>query len=462
MFFAVILVILLTTLSLASAINLEIEEDPINDVIIKELNNPAVFDFIIENKGQTDSFGIYSLIGVDIMPRDTFTISEGQTRKIKVEVKAGEGVKKNSGYFSFVYKIKGSNTGTQEERLTIRIIDLKTALKISADNINPDNEKISVYIENSENFDFEEIEAKFSSVFFDFEETFSLNALEKKSFTVDLDKEGIETLMAGPYILNADIKVQNATGALESTMKFLEKSGLSTEEIKEGIIISRYEIEKKNEGNLQTVAEITLKKNIISRLFTNFNLPPSRVERTGLTVEYFWQQELRPGESLTVVSRTNWHFPIIILVAIATIVLLFKVYFVSDIILKKKINFVKTKGGEFALKVSIKVRARRFVDRVSIIDRLPPIVKLYERYGTIAPDRVDEKNRRIEWNLESLDEGEDRMFSYIIYSKIGVVGRFELPPAKAIYEREGKIKETESNKVYFVSEPKKTEKPRLP
>ena len=135
-----------------------------------------------------------------------------------------------------------------------------------------------------------------------------------------------------------------------------------------------------------------------------------------------------------------------------------QIYLTSDIILKKKINFVKTKGGEFALKVSIKVKARRAIERISIMDKLPPIVKLYERYGTIAPDRIDEKKRRIEWNLGSLNEGEDHILSYIIYSKIGVVGKFELPSAKAIYEREGKIKETSSNRVFFVSEPKKTER----
>ncbi|GAF93937.1 unnamed protein product [marine sediment metagenome] len=220
----------------------------------------------------------------------------------------------------------------------------------------------------------------------------------------------------------------------------------------------RQEIEKKNEGNTVTLAEITMERGIISRLFTSFSLEPSKIERKGSRVLYTWQQELRPGESLRVAARTNWHIPIIVIIAIIVIIILVRVYLVSDVMLKKKINFVKTKGGEFALKVSVSVKARRFVERINVIDKLPPIVKLYERYGTITPDRVDEKNRRIEWNLESLDEGEERRFSYIVYSKIGVIGKFELPSAKAIYEREGKIKETESNKVFFISEARKVRK----
>ena len=42
--------------------------------------------------------------------------------------------------------------------------------------------------------------------------------------------------------------------------------------------------------------------------------------------------------------------------------------------------------------------------------------------------------------------------SYIIYSKIGVVGKFSLPTAIAVYEKDGKIHEAESNRAYFVAE----------
>jgi len=42
--------------------------------------------------------------------------------------------------------------------------------------------------------------------------------------------------------------------------------------------------------------------------------------------------------------------------------------------------------------------------------------------------------------------------TYIIYSKVGVLGRFALPTATAIYEKEGNIHETESNKAFFMAE----------
>ncbi len=451
--FILLIIFVISLMSSVFAINLKIEKNPINDVIIKELDNPAQFEFTIKNLGEEDNFELYSLVGVEISPKKAFHLDKGEVKKLTVKVNALESVKKNSGYFNFVYKIK-SSSGIQEDRLTIKLVNLKDIFYLSADNINPEDNEAVIYLQNLENFDFENIEAEFSSVFFNFKENFSLSSLEKKSFTTEINKEKLKTLVAGPYILDANIKIDNVSETIKSTIKFLEKSDLLTEEHKEGWLISRYEIKKKNEGNLISLAEITIAKNVISRLFTSFNLPPDKAERKGFIVFYTWREELRPDDSLTVIAKTNWLIPIAIIIVIIMMIFLAQTYFISDIILKKKISLVKTKGGEFALKVSINVKARRSAEKINIIDKLPPIVKLYERYGTIAPDRIDEKNRRIEWNIESLREGEETILSYIIYSKIGIVGKFELPPAKAIYERNEKIKETSSNRVFFLSEPR--------
>lgn len=453
-----LLTIIIILINLVSAINLEIEKKIVDEVIIKELDNSAIFEFSIKNLGETDNFELYSLVGVDILPKEMFSIAAGETKKITVEVKASESVKKSSGYYTFVYKIKGSNTGVQEDRLTIRIVNLKDAIGLWVDNIVPDTEKTTIYLENKENFNFSNIEAEFSSVFFNVKESFSLGPIERKSFSIDLNKEKLKTLIAGPYILTTSIKVDSIKETSESTIKFLEKSGLLTQETREGILISRYEIEKRNGGNLITLAEINMRKDILSRLFTTFNIMPNKAERKGFFVYYSWQQEIRPGETLKVIAKTNWLLPLIILIAVIFIIFLVQVYLTSDLILKKRINFVKSKGGEFALKISINVKARRFVEKIEVLDKLPPIVKLYERYGAITPDRIDLKNKRLAWNIESLNAGAETILSYIVYSKIGVIGRFELPAAAAVYEKQGKIKETSSNKVFFVSEPRqKTE-----
>ncbi len=455
LFLASLVISLLLSVSLVSSINLDIQKEAVSDVIISELNKPAIFKLTIKNNGERDSFEIYSLVSVDINPKNAFVLSRGESRELTIYVTASDTIKKNPGAFSFVYKIKGSDTGTQEDRLTINIARLKDALQITSESLTPDSDKATIYVENKESFDFKEMSADFSSVFFSFSENFSLGPLEKKSFTAELDKEKLKTLMAGPYLLGADIKIGEVEEHLESTIRFLEKSGLATNKVEEGFFIQRVEIEKRNDGNLPAIAEISIKKSILSRPFTTLAIAPTKTEREGLTADYYWAKELRPGESLRVVATTNWVIPIVLIIVIVVLAIIANVYWKSDLILTKKIQQVKTKGGEFALRVSISAKAKKHIEKINIVDKLPPIVKLYQRYGTITPDRVDEKNRRLEWNLESLNEGEDRVLSYIIYSKIGVVGRFELPPAKAIYEKKARIKETRSNKVFFVSEPGK-------
>jgi len=112
---------------------------------------------------------------------------------------------------------------------------------------------------------------------------------------------------------------------------------------------------------------------------------------------------------------------------------------------------VKTKKG-IALKVRINVKARKNVARASVIDRIPSIVKVYNKFGLIKPSAYDVKNRRLEWDLGNLNAGEERIFDYIIFSKVGVVGKFSLPPANAIFEINGDVHEAESNEVFFLSE----------
>ena len=150
--------------------------------------------------------------------------------------------------------------------------------------------------------------------------------------------------------------------------------------------------------------------------------------------------------------RTNWFFPLLAIFLIVTVVVLTKKFSKTNLVLRKKISFVKTKSKGFALKVSIFVSAKKYIERVNIIDRLPPLVKVHERFGAEKPTRVNEKTRRIEWNFEKLEAGEIRTLTYIIYSEVGVLGKFALPTTTAIYVKDNKIHEAESNRAYFMSE----------
>mgnify|MGYP001594456890 FL=1 len=208
---------------------------------------------------------------------------------------------------------------------------------------------------------------------------------------------------------------------------------------------------KSNDGNVPIVDTISIEKGIIPRLFTSFSIEPDRVERSGLGVRYEWDRQIQPGETWEIEVKTNYTLPFLLLILIIVAGVLVHLYTSNHVVVAKRVSHVRTKGGEFALKVILSVKAKKHVDNVQIIDRLPFMAKIYEKYG-ISPDRIDESTRRLFWDIKTLQAGEERVFSYIIYSKINVVGKFELPTAVAIYEVDGKTHESISNRALYLSE----------
>ncbi len=447
--------IFLLSLNLVSAINLDVSVKPVSDSYIIDLNKPAVFDLIIKNLGDTDEFEIYSLVGVDISPETKFKIVSGETKTLRIEAIPQEALKSKIGFFTFEYLIRDSRSEIQKEKLSLNIAGLEDAILVIPQNINLNSEKMVVTIKNIIMYDFNEIKININSAFFESEETISLKSLESKQFEIPLDKEKMKSYAGGSYLMNVRFQTSGKIAEKEVMFKFLEQENIETNENVEGILIRRTEITKKNLGNVKKTVSINIQKNLLTCLFTTVNLQPTKTEIKGLVKYYIWEKELAPNEQLKVIAKTNWLYPILIILLIIGIYILIKRYIETDIMLRKKVSFVKTKGGEFALKVQIKIKARRYVEKIKITDKLPSIVNLYDKFGAVAPDKIDIENKRLEWDIEALNPKEERIFSYIIYSKIGVVGKFELYPASAVYEKDGDIKNAQSNKAFFINEPEK-------
>ncbi len=452
----VLIFIALLILPAVSAINISIEKQSLDEVLVAELNLPVTFDLKITNLGSTDNFEFYNLLGFSMFPIEAIPIKGGQTKNVPLKISPiGEFTYR--GLYTLEYFIRGQDDSEVKQKLTFRIVDLKDTFEIGSGELDIESNSLEIYIYNKVNFDFGEIDAKFSSPFFDVEKNFSLGPNERKVFNVEVNKEDFKKLMAGFYTLTAEVSVQDQKADIEGIIKFVEKDILTTTKKDYGLIIYTQVIKKVNEGNVLAKSETVIKKNIISRLFTSFSPEPDSVDRGGFKMYYTWTRQIKPGETLEIVVKTNWLFPLLVILFVVVIVVLAKQYTETHLVLRKKVSFVRAKGSEFALKVSIFVHAKKYAERVSVIDRLPPLVKIYEKFGKEEPTRVDEKNRRLEWNFEKLEAGEIRVLSYIIYSKIGVLGKFALPATTAVYERDGEIHETESNKAFFVAEQGKRE-----
>jgi len=446
-----LITIILLIFPLVSAINLNIEEKRPDVAMIVGLNMPAIFDLTITNLGESDSFIFYNFFGSDMFPKGSVSINSGETKEVEVGIYPRDDLKQE-GKVKFDIFIKGAGENQVSYPLTVNVMKLGDAFEVGTEEFKPDSNNVSVYIKNIANFNFNNINAEFKSPFFNFEKTFSLDAYQKESFEINLNKEDFRDLMAGFYTLNVEVNVGEQKANVEGIMRFSEKDIVTSSQDEYGVIIHTKKILKVNEGNVISESSTILKKNIISRLFTTFSPEPEIIERKGLSVYYTWERELKPGEKLEIVVKTNWLLPLLAVLLIISTVALTKQFSKTNLSLTKKVKFVRAKGGEFALKVSVIINARKYIERVNVIDRLPALVKLHERFGGEMPRKVDEKNRRVEWYFDKLEAGESRIISYIIYSKVGVLGKFALPTATAVYEREGELREAESNNAFFIAD----------
>jgi hypothetical protein len=448
----ILIVSILLLTSMISAINLEVSTNPVSDAVITDFNEPAVFDMTIKNLGDTENFQVYSLVGVDFYPQDPFLITNQETKKVELKVMPQDYVKLRKGYFVFEYNIKNSKSEVQKEKLIINILDLKDAVQIIPKDINPKSENIDITIKNTAMYDLRDVKIKMSSPFFSTEETIPLKQFASQEISIPLDKEKLRTYEAGTYTIKADIQAKDKTTSKEIPLQYLEEENIKTTESTTGLIIRDYSVTKENQGNIKKTVSVTANKNVISYLFTTFDNAPSQTRISGLAVIYSWEKELTPGQALSLTMTTNWLYPLIILIIIILAGYIIIKYIEKDVSLRKNVSYVKTKGGEFALKVTIRIKAKKTLTNIKITDTLPHLVNLYEKYGAIAPDKVDMTHRKIEWSLESLESGQEKLFSYIIYSKVGVIGKFELPNAHANFEISGKRKSMFSNKAIYMNE----------
>jgi hypothetical protein len=446
-----ILLALLLVLPSIFAIDLSVEQTSSDELMIIGVDEPTVFNLKITNNDLSDNFLFYTFFGGESTPTETIPITNGQTKEIEFTVKPRSDLSQG-GVVIFDLFVQGQDGTEQAIPLTINIKSLEDLFIIGSEEFDPESNSLEIYIKNTVNKNFENMQTTFKSPFFEREETISLIPYEKKNFNIQLNSEEFAEIVAGFYTLNAKVIFKDYEANIEGTIKFSEKDILETTEKKQGFMIRTNTITKENKGNTISNSEIILKKNIITRVFTTLNPTPDIIERKGLVIYYTWNAQVNPGETLEVVVTTNWFFPLIAIFLIVAIVVLTKKFSKTDLVLKKRVSFVKAKGGEFALKVSINLNSKKYVEKINLIDRLPPLVKVHERFGAEQPTRVDEATKRIEWNFEKLEPGEIRTVSYIIYSKIGVLGKFALPTATAIYEKEGNIQEAKSNKTFFIAE----------
>ena len=401
-----VFILLLLSVSLVSAANLEVKVLEKNDIIISELERSnATFTLNITNLDVSDDFQIYSLVSIGMYPKEFFRIESGKSIILEVTaVPFKEILNSKKGIYAFEYQIKGKKTGFFKDALAIKLFDIKDIALVSIEDIPLNSSKVKMIVNNKENIEIKNLKITAKSNFFEFSETMDLKKKESKIFEIPIILD--EKISAGDYESEIIYELNNVKSSLKMP---------------------------------------------ITRLFTVYSDRPTTSQRNGIFVDYSWEKEMGVGESYTVNVNTNYTIPFIILLLVVLVGLFVRFMGNKKLSIHKGISLVRTKGGEFALKINLRVKANREVRQVIISDRIPGHAKLFNKFG-IPPHRIDENARKIEWDIPQLNAGEERVFSYVIYSKINIVGSFELPAASVSFESDGKKEFVLSNKTHFASE----------
>jgi len=443
--------LILCLLFIPSVTALEMDYSLDSNIIVKEYPQPIELTLRLNNV-TAGTYNAYTLADFYIEPSDSFSIATPEFEKT-FTMRPFESLDID-GFYTFTYTLHQRDIEKFDKKITIKFVNLEDILEIYSASIDPaKSNEVDFFLENNEDVKLENVTAKFSSILFESEETFSIGPKETIKFSANAGDDLLKKTKAGVYIMGATFETPKGTREIEGNLYLGEKVGISTEDDTTGLLIRRQTITKTNIGNTVESAEITISKNIFSRLFTTFNEEPIIVDRKGFIIEYTWVKgKLEPTEGLTVQAKSNYVLPFFIVIFAIIFIFGVKRFSQTKMEITKSVSPVKTKNDEFALRVTLNVKAKKSVENVTLIDKIPPIVKLYQKFGFIKPDKIDPASRRVYWRIGDLMAKEERTFSYIVYSKVGIIGKFSLPGALGVFEKEGNVHEVESNQVFFLNE----------
>jgi len=446
-FYALLVLLLIPAVSAEATVTVT----PIHSYVIKELSLPAEMNVVVANHGTSaDYYSINTMFDMQFSPDQIGVITPGSSKGIDMKIYPSQEFKDSHyGNMAFEYYVKGENTPLFTDRMTLSFLPMKDFVEIDMpSSISVDDSKMTVRMRFKDNLNMD-AGLKISSKLFDKETTVKLTD-HPFDIEIPLDLKGKDS---GVYKITFGFTVGNETAFAEKDLILGSSINVQNSETVSGSILSKeYSITRTNNGNTPTKITIEMNKTIWTSLFTSAENFPT-VSREGTVYIYQWEKDLNPGESFTAVLRINYYIPFLIFILIIVAFAVYRAMTASQIEVKKSAVRVKTKSGLFASKILLSVKNKGGpVSNLKIIDRLPAFTELLpERFGILEPTEV--RKRSLIWEFPKLDRAEEIMFSYIVYSKVTIFGKLEVPAALATFvDKAANAKETFSNKVFILAD----------
>ncbi len=453
---ALLIVVLVCLSSVVSAVFFDVQLEPESQTV--KLDETARFKLTVYHDSEfSESFEVYSPdVEWDINTEPSTDIYlKVAPKEIKTTTLLVRPLYINPGYYSIGLNIKlaGTNEVVKKKLLlgVSKTIQAEYSPAVYAKIIVPkevdprEEVPIKILLKNQNRKKLEDLTVKIRSEFINKDHITSLEPLEEKEleFKVRLDpktrpaKDIVQVSLFVPSV--GSKSVQFDIPAVEYQIAVYGKIEEQVSELK-GFFSRKKIITLANTGNARMEQVYEDKTNFIKRFFT-FTDPNARTKKTGDERVLTWMVKLDAGEEEQIVIKTDYKL-IFYFLLLAALFLAGYHLLRSPILVKKAAMIVETvEGGISELKVIISIRNRtRYPLRdLVVLDKIPSIVKVKEEeeVGTLRPVMIKEQEHGgslLKWTLSDLDPSEERILSYKIRTKFGVLGGFKLPPALVKYK----------------------------
>ncbi len=219
-----------------------------------------------------------------------------------------------------------------------------------------------------------------------------------------------------------------------------------TKEFKDVFLGKVGKVVLKNTGNVELKnQEISAKMSPLDRLFLISKAKGAKYISGNLVLT----GDVEPGQELVLYYRVSY-IPLLIIPFILILLGVYFYFLTIKVVVKKEVLDYKHTDDEVDLKVVIRVKNvfNRTLRDVEVFDPLPAFAKDVKDYGTLK-GKVERRGytRYVKWVIEELKPREERILSYHISTRVGIMGKFTLFPAFVEFVFRKKMYTSKSNKV---------------
>lgn len=389
---------------------------------------------------------------------NTFSLEGLETRQMEFDIKLKKTVPTDANYktaITFYQLDKPENK--KEVEVIIRAMSPESIL--TAD-IEPDDTvmpgkkyKVRVNLENNLNAVLSDAEIAVSSELFEERRGLILTPFQEREETFEFQIP--DTTRSGTYTVSVRVYYdKNLVSKKDADFQVSTISDVEGgEEVESSFLWKRITVSREGSGNTPTETSYRKTLTSIEKLFASYNPEPTSEAGNTLT----WQLTVTPGTKQKISITVNYRPLFWAVLAIIAFTVFALVVFKRGVSLKKEIiSHHTTHDGftEIKIRIHIKNHEKKYLHDAVLMEVLPHHMHPKMEFGTLHPEAVEkgEKGIRIRWNLEKLGGHEERIITYTVLTKIGIIGDIEMQPSLLRYKsKEGKIISVKSNKVTFSS-----------